>query len=86
MSAPARLVRTRGIEAPYNKDQVAAFVLHPIISVVRVGVGSNRPTVAVLECNTFQTYSTIFEVFFSVYWICTRYSCPICDLLQSLFD
>ncbi|CAN0317950.1 unnamed protein product [Ectocarpus sp. 12 AP-2014] len=28
-----RVVRTRGMEAPYAKDQISAFVLHPIISV-----------------------------------------------------
>lgn len=33
MSTTARLVRTRGIEAPYNKDQIGSCVLHPIILV-----------------------------------------------------
>lgn len=29
-----RMVRTRGMEAPYAQDQIAAFVLHPVISAV----------------------------------------------------
>ncbi len=33
----ARVVRTRGMEAPYATDQISALVLHPIISVVRLG-------------------------------------------------
>lgn len=41
MSTTARLVRTRGIEAPYNKDQIGSCVLHPIILVVSTHRESN---------------------------------------------
>lgn len=37
-----RTVRTRGMEAPYAQDQIAAFVLHPVISAVSsVGIRDN---------------------------------------------
>lgn len=52
-STTQRLVRTRGIEAPYNKDQVASMVLHPVISIVsRVLFDAEVPLTVKYAMNT----------------------------------